>query len=76
MDRADSLPCQHPNVLGCPNHGELARMICKSMRDGGSLTAEVMRQVAPDDAWPVVQVIDLGLVDLVLWDWKTLDALS
>jgi hypothetical protein len=76
MDRADSLPCQHPNVLGCPNHGALARLVLREIKAGNSPSVEFMEGIAPDSAWPIVQVLDLGGIDLVLWDWPTLDTLS
>lgn len=75
MDRADSLPCQHPNVLGCPNHGALARLVLKEVRAGNVPSVAFMQGIAPDDAWPVIAVINMGFEDLVFWDWTALDTL-
>jgi len=32
MDRARILMCGHPNVAGCPNHGDITREILAALR--------------------------------------------
>lgn len=59
MDRVDSLPCQHPNVLGCPNHGPLARELMKLALDGNKLVGGLMATLKPLDEWPEVLAVTM-----------------
>lgn len=50
----DSLPCQAPNVFGCPNHGEAARAFRRWARDGVPVPHELVGRVSHSiDNYPV-----------------------
>lgn len=53
MDRADSLPCQHPNVLGCPNHGPLARALWRRLLNGDQVSAALFVELGNPEQWPI-----------------------
>lgn len=69
MDRADSLPCLHPNVLGCPNHGSMARALWRRLLNGDQVAASLFIEIGAPDQWPIqVRCDDVAYVLMVVVD--------